>query len=98
MCPTVYAIAAPTPMGAKYITSLVNLNITSARPSQNTSTGWRLDSGTRANAIPAMRNMSNAAVVFIIHYPLQSTLRNGGGSPYSMGGLPSLPKTRAKRS
>ena len=31
MWPTVYAIAAPTPMGAKYITMFVNLNIVSAR-------------------------------------------------------------------
>ncbi len=37
-------------MGAKYITSLVNLNITSASPSQNTSTGWRFDSVTSARA------------------------------------------------
>ena len=31
MCPTVYAIAAPTPTGAKYMMILVNLNIVSAR-------------------------------------------------------------------
>ncbi len=37
MCPTVYAIAAPTAKGAKSITTLVNLNITSVRLSQKLS-------------------------------------------------------------
>jgi len=36
-CPTVAAIAAPIPIGANFITSPVNLNMTSATPSQNPS-------------------------------------------------------------
>ena len=40
-CPTVYAIAAPTPIGAKYMTIFVNLNIVSARLSAKASIGRR---------------------------------------------------------
>src|SRR6185369_4546827 len=39
MCPTVYAIAAPTPMGANIITMFVNLNIVSTRLSMNDNIG-----------------------------------------------------------
>ena len=52
MCPTVYAMAAPTPIGAKYMIILVNLNITSERLSVARSMGWRLSSRTIASAIP----------------------------------------------
>ncbi len=34
-CPTVKAMAAPTPIGANFMTIPVNLNITSATPAQN---------------------------------------------------------------
>ena len=39
MWPTVKAIAAPTPMGAKYMTTLVNLNMTSLRVSTEAQDG-----------------------------------------------------------
>ena len=44
MVPTVYAMAPATPMGAKSMTMLVNLNIVSERLSQKTSMGRRLSS------------------------------------------------------
>src|SRR2546423_294569 len=43
LLPTVTAMAAPTPNGARYITYLVYLNITSARDAQNATTGSALD-------------------------------------------------------
>src|ERR1700733_5762884 len=45
MWPTVYAMAAPTPMGAKYITRLVNENMVSVSDSKNFSMDVRLASG-----------------------------------------------------
>src|ERR1700733_620783 len=52
MWPTVYAIAAPTPNGAKYITMFVKKNITWVRELQKFRIGARLATGTRDNATP----------------------------------------------
>src|SRR5690606_25066942 len=51
-CPTVYAMAAPTPIGAKSITIFVNLNIASERLSVKLTNGFRFFSSTNANPIP----------------------------------------------
>src|SRR5688572_32135014 len=53
-CPTVTAMAAPTPNGAKYMMILVNLNIVSARLSENSSMGFFFFSLSSANAMPKM--------------------------------------------
>ncbi len=45
-------MAAPTPIGAKYMMSLVKPNIVSARLSANASIGRRRASGTMASAMP----------------------------------------------
>ena len=50
--PTVKAIAAPTPMGAKYMTTLVNLNMTSARLEKKLSIGARFSLLRQASAMP----------------------------------------------
>ncbi len=50
--PTVTAMAAPTPNGAKYIMMFVNLNIVSAILSENASIGFFFCSLKRAKAIP----------------------------------------------
>src|ERR1700727_72689 len=52
MWPNVYASAAPTPNGAKYITIFVKKNITCVRDLQKLRMGARLGSGTSDNAIP----------------------------------------------
>src|SRR5215471_3731069 len=51
MCPTVYATAPKIPIGAAYITMLVNLNIVSDKLSANVSIGCRFASGTSSNPI-----------------------------------------------
>src|SRR5882724_12114046 len=52
ICPTVKAIAAPTPMGAKYMTTLVNLNMTSLRLEKKLSMGARFSLLRQASAMP----------------------------------------------
>src|SRR5271156_407237 len=50
--PTVNAIAAPTPMGAKYMTRLVNLNMTSASEENQLTMGARFSRERQASAAP----------------------------------------------
>ncbi|MNL59830.1 hypothetical protein D3C87_1835880 [compost metagenome] len=51
-CPTVKAIAAPTPTGAKYMIKFVNLNMVSDKLSVKSTKGFLFFSSTIARPIP----------------------------------------------